>query len=118
MRKKISRRVCQYFVRFIEADKAGAVPVRAVTSQNEVDIQLGRRCQARLEDQADKPKRSILVFAHYAKAVRCDAQVIATISTLLDIEHVAFANHDRDYVLLLTNQGGKGRSAAYSKESV
>jgi hypothetical protein len=63
MRKKISRRLCRYFVRFIEAYKAGAVPVRAVSSQNEVDIQLGRRCQARLEGQAEKPKRSIMGYS-------------------------------------------------------
>lgn len=131
MGKKISRRLCHHFVRFIWAWRAGAVPVRAVTSQNKVDIQLLRRCQARLEDQADTPKRSILgirslgdwVFSYYAKVVRCDLQVIAIISTLRDIEPVAFANHDRDDVLLLTNRGGKGRqlisrSADYLKQSV
>jgi glucosylceramidase len=44
-------------------------------------------------------------FAHYSKVVRRDAQVIATKSTLTGIEHVAFANPDSDYVLVLTNRG-------------
>jgi hypothetical protein len=73
MRKKISRRLCQCFVRFIEAYKAGGVPVRAVTAQCEVDIQLGRRCQARLEGQAEKPKQSKLGICPLREgcALRC-----------------------------------------------
>jgi hypothetical protein len=51
----------------------------------------------RLASRARQKNRSSLnwVSAHYAKVVRCDAQVIATICTLRDIEPVAFANHDR-----------------------
>ncbi len=44
-------------------------------------------------------------FAHYSKAVRRGARVIATKGTLAGIDHVAFANPDGDYVLVLTNQG-------------
>ena len=44
-------------------------------------------------------------FAHYAKAVRRGAQVIATSSEGAGIEHVAFANPDGGYVLVLTNAG-------------
>jgi len=44
-------------------------------------------------------------FAHYSKAVRRGAQVIATRSEAPGIEHVAFANPSGDYVLVLTNQG-------------
>jgi glucosylceramidase len=44
-------------------------------------------------------------FAHYSKVVRRNAQVIATRTTLNGIEHVAFANPDGDYVLVLTNRG-------------
>jgi len=44
-------------------------------------------------------------FAHYSKAVRRGAQVIATSSEAAGVEHVAFANPAGDYVLVLTNQG-------------
>ena len=44
-------------------------------------------------------------FAHYAKAVRRGAQVIATSSDGAGVEHVAFANPDGGYVLVLTNAG-------------
>jgi glucosylceramidase len=44
-------------------------------------------------------------FAHYSKAVRRGARVLATKSALPDVEHVAFANPDGEYVLVLTNQG-------------
>jgi glucosylceramidase len=44
-------------------------------------------------------------FAHYSKAVRRGAQVLATHANLPGVEHVAFANPDGDYVLVLTNQG-------------
>lgn len=44
-------------------------------------------------------------FAHYSKAVRRGAQVIATRGAADGIEHVAFANPAGDYVLVLTNQG-------------
>lgn len=44
-------------------------------------------------------------FAHYSKAVRRGARVIATRSALPGIEHVAFVNPEGDYVLVLTNQG-------------
>ena len=44
-------------------------------------------------------------FAHYARAVRRGAQVIASEGAALGIEHVAFANPGRDFVLVLTNRG-------------
>ncbi len=44
-------------------------------------------------------------FAHYSKVVRRGARVIATRSDAAGIEHIAFANPDGDYVLVLTNQG-------------
>ena len=44
-------------------------------------------------------------FAHYAKTIRRGAQVIATSSDATGIEHVAFANPDGDFVLVLTNPG-------------
>lgn len=44
-------------------------------------------------------------FAHYSKAVRRGARVIASQGKLSGIEHVAFANPEGDYVLVLTNQG-------------
>jgi glucosylceramidase len=43
-------------------------------------------------------------FAHYSKAVRRGAQVIASKGTLSGVEHVAFVNPDGDHVLVLTNQ--------------
>jgi len=44
-------------------------------------------------------------FAHYSKTVRRGARVIASKGTVPGIDHVAFANPDGDYVLVLTNQG-------------
>ncbi|MGD0734480.1 MAG: glycoside hydrolase family 30 beta sandwich domain-containing protein [Terracidiphilus sp.] len=44
-------------------------------------------------------------FAHYSKAVRRGARVLATHANLPGIEHVAFANPDGDFVLVLTNEG-------------
>ena len=44
-------------------------------------------------------------FAHYSKAVRRGARVVASTATLPGIDHVAFANPGGDYVLVLTNQG-------------
>jgi len=44
-------------------------------------------------------------FAHYSKAVRRGARVIATKGTLPGIKHAAFANPDGSYVLVVTNQG-------------
>lgn len=48
-------------------------------------------------------------FAHYAKAVQRGARVIATSTAQPDIEHVAFANPDGSYVLVLTNAGDEAR---------
>jgi glucosylceramidase len=44
-------------------------------------------------------------FAHYAKPVRRGARVIATTASQASVEHVAFANPDGSYVLVLTNSG-------------
>jgi glucosylceramidase len=44
-------------------------------------------------------------FAHYSKAIRRGARVLATKGALPGVEHVAFANPDGDYVLVLTNPG-------------
>jgi glucosylceramidase len=44
-------------------------------------------------------------FAHYSKAVKRGAHVIATKADQAGIEHVAFANPDGGYVLVLTNAG-------------
>lgn len=43
-------------------------------------------------------------FAHYSKAVRRGARVLASQSTLSGIEHAAFINPGGDFVLVLTNQ--------------
>jgi glucosylceramidase len=43
-------------------------------------------------------------FAHYSKAVSRGARVLATNASLPGVEHVAFANPDGSYVLVLTNQ--------------
>jgi glucosylceramidase len=43
-------------------------------------------------------------FAHYSKSVQRGARVLATRTNLQGLEHVAFANPDGDYVLVLTNQ--------------
>ncbi len=60
-----------------------------------------------LDSKTQKITRSgqYWAFAHYSKAVHRGARVIATKGTFQDIEHVAFANPDGDYVLVLTNQG-------------
>jgi glucosylceramidase len=44
-------------------------------------------------------------FAHYSKAVKRGATVIASTGSEPAVEHVAFANPDGSYVLVLTNQG-------------
>jgi len=44
-------------------------------------------------------------FAHYSKAVQRGARVIASSAAQPGIEHVAFANPDGSYVLVLTNVG-------------
>jgi len=44
-------------------------------------------------------------FAHYSKAIRRGARLLATSANLPGVEHVAFANPEGDYVLVLTNQG-------------
>ena len=60
-----------------------------------------------LDSKTQKITRSgqYWAFAHYSKAVRRGARVISSKATLPGIEHVAFANPDGDYVLVLTNQG-------------
>jgi len=60
-----------------------------------------------LDSKTQKIARSgqYWAFAHYSKAVRRGAQVIATKGALAGVEHVAFANPDGGYVLVLTNQG-------------
>jgi glucosylceramidase len=67
-------------------------------------------------------------LAHYSKAVQRGARVIASSSSLPGIEHVAFANPDGTFVLVLTNQGkerdmrctfqGKALSANLPADSV
>jgi glucosylceramidase len=44
-------------------------------------------------------------FAHYAKTVQRGARVIASTASLSGVEHVAFANPDGTFVLVLANQG-------------
>jgi len=46
-------------------------------------------------------------LAHYSKTVQRGARVISSQSSLPGIEHVAFANTDGSYVLVLTNQGSE-----------
>jgi glucosylceramidase len=48
-------------------------------------------------------------FAHYSKAVQRGAYVIASSTDQPGIEHVAFANPDGSYVLVLTNAGDESR---------
>jgi glucosylceramidase len=48
-------------------------------------------------------------FAHYSKVVRRGARVIASRGAIAGVEHVAFANPQGDYVLVLTNAGTEGR---------
>lgn len=58
-----------------------------------------------LDSKTQKLTRSgqYWAFAHYAKAVRRGARVIATHAPQSSAEHVAFANPDGSYVLVLTN---------------
>jgi glucosylceramidase len=44
-------------------------------------------------------------LAHYSKTVQRGARVIASSSSLPGVEHVAFANPDGTFVLVVTNQG-------------
>lgn len=44
-------------------------------------------------------------LAHYSKTVQRGARVIASNSSLPGVDHVAFANPDGTFVLVLTNQG-------------
>jgi glucosylceramidase len=44
-------------------------------------------------------------FAHFSKAIRRGAQVIASRGDLHGIDHVAFENPDGSRVLVITNQG-------------
>ena len=62
-----------------------------------------------LDSKTQKLTRSgqYWAFAHYSKSVRRGARVLATQANLPGIEHVAFANPDGDYVLVLTNQGAE-----------
>lgn len=46
-------------------------------------------------------------FAHYAKAVRRGAKVIASQTEMAGMEHAAFLNPAGDYVLVLANQGAE-----------
>jgi glucosylceramidase len=67
-------------------------------------------------------------LAHYSKAVQRGARVIASSSSLPGVEHVAFANPDGTFVLVLTNQGkdrdiqcrvqGKSLSASLPADSI
>lgn len=44
-------------------------------------------------------------FAHYAKAIRRGARVLASSGGAFGLDHAAFLNPDGGYVLVLTNQG-------------
>jgi glucosylceramidase len=59
-----------------------------------------------LDSKTQKLTRSgqYWAFAHYSKVVRRGARVIATLGNFPGLEHVAFANPDGEYVLVLTNQ--------------
>lgn len=67
-------------------------------------------------------------LAHYSKTVQRGARVIASSSSLPGVEHVAFANPDGTFVLVLTNQGkdldiqcrvqGKSLSASLPADSI
>jgi glucosylceramidase len=58
-------------------------------------------------------------FAHYSKAVRRGARVIASQSTLAGIEHAAFVNPGGDYVLVLTNPAqGRDVSCVFKGKSI
>jgi glucosylceramidase len=60
-----------------------------------------------LDSKTQKLTRSgqYWAFAHYSKAVRRGARVIASVADGTGIEHVAFANPDGGFVLVLTNPG-------------
>ena len=60
-----------------------------------------------LDSKTQKITRSgqYWALAHYSKTVRRGARVIATRCALPGVEHVAFANPDGDYALVLTNKG-------------
>lgn len=60
-----------------------------------------------LDSKTHKLSRSGMywAFAHYSKAVRRGARVIATKGSFPKVDHVGFANPDGSYVLVLTNQG-------------
>jgi glucosylceramidase len=60
-----------------------------------------------LDSKSQKITRSgqYWAFAHYSKAVRRGARVLATNASLPGVEHVAFLNPDGGYVLVLTNLG-------------
>jgi glucosylceramidase len=59
-----------------------------------------------LDSKTQKITRSgqYWAFAHYSKAVRRGARVVATHAALPGVEHVAFVNPDGSYVLVLTNR--------------
>jgi glucosylceramidase len=60
-----------------------------------------------LESKTQKITRSgqYWALAHFSSAVRRGAQVLATTGAVPGIDHVAFANPDGSYVLVLTNRG-------------
>jgi glucosylceramidase len=60
-----------------------------------------------LDSKTQKITRSgqYWAFAHYSKAVRRGARVIASKCAVSGVEHVAFVNPGGEYVLVLTNQG-------------
>src|SRR5579863_7410054 len=45
-------------------------------------------------------------FAHYSKVIQRGARVVASTGTMPYLDHVAVANPDGTYVLVLTNRGG------------
>jgi glucosylceramidase len=62
-----------------------------------------------LDSKTQKITRSgqYWAFAHFSKAVHRGAQVLTTTGTVSGIDHVAFANPDGSYVLVLTNRGAE-----------
>lgn len=60
-----------------------------------------------LDSKTQQIKRSgqYWAFAHFSKAVRRGARVLATTGSPTAIDHVAFQNSDGSYVLVLTNRG-------------
>ncbi|NYF91538.1 glycoside hydrolase family 30 beta sandwich domain-containing protein [Tunturiibacter empetritectus] len=55
--------------------------------------------------QRISPSGQYWAFAHFSKNVRRGARVISTNGGIDGVEHVAFANPEGDYVLVLTNSG-------------